>query len=70
MKVVLYLFLANFGWIEFEAYESFEVCNTTREHILEGNPSLQIETLCCALDESSCNTQEQEMSLGSNNSRL
>ena len=59
MKVVLYLFLANFGWIEFEAYESFEVCNTAREHIIEGNPSLQIETLCCALDESGCRTEKE-----------
>ena len=57
MKVVLYLFLANFGWIEFEAYESFEVCKTAEAHILEGNP--KIEAMCCSLDESGCMTQEE-----------
>mgnify|MGYP003657762606 CR=1 FL=1 len=37
MKVVLYLFLANFGWLEFESYPSFEACKTAEAHILEGN---------------------------------
>jgi len=57
MKVVLYLFMANFGWLEFESYPSFEACNTAEAHIIEGNP--KIEAMCCSLDESGCMTQEE-----------
>ena len=57
MKVVLYLFMANFGWLEFESYPSFEACNTAEAHIIEGNP--KIEAMCCSLDESGCMTEKE-----------
>ncbi len=61
MKVVLYLFMANFGWLEFQSYPSFEACKTAESHILEGNPKL--DAMCCALDESSCRTEEELLEL-------
>jgi|TARA_R110000824_G_scaffold71382_3_gene182693 hypothetical protein len=60
MEVILYLFLANFGWLEFETYETFDICNTAKAHIIEGYMgNSKLEGLCCALDELGCNTQEQ-----------
>jgi|TARA_R110000782_G_C14550884_1_gene384949 hypothetical protein len=57
MKVVLYLFMANFGWLEFESYPSFDACKTAEAHILEGNP--KIEAMCCSLDKSGCRTEKE-----------
>ena len=57
MKVVLYLFMANFGWMEFESYPTFEGCRYAKDYIIERNS--KVSGMCCSLDESGCMTQEE-----------
>ena len=57
MKVVLYLFMANFGWLEFESYPSFDGCNYAKDYIIERN--YKVSGMCCSLDDSGCMTEKQ-----------
>ena len=45
MKVVLYLFMANFG------------CNYAKDYIIERN--YKVSGMCCSLDDSGCMTEKQ-----------
>jgi len=57
MKVVLYLFMANFGWMEFESYPTFEGCKYAKDYIIERNS--KVSGMCCSLDDSGCRTEKE-----------
>lgn len=56
MKVVLFLYLATHGWIEFERYETFTECNKVAHHIMESNE--RVEGLCCKPEGARCITRD------------
>ena len=45
MIFALYLHIAGFGWIQFERYESLDLCEKVLTHIVEGHPR-DLEGLC------------------------
>ena len=53
MHVVLYLFIAGFGWIEFETYPSFKACAKFAKHITYNEPE-QLGALCCIPNGPTC----------------
>ena len=61
MKVVLFLLLANVGWIKFGMFKTFDECHQTRDSIVSDNPK-KIEGFCCMPTDSECVVVDRQRS--------
>jgi hypothetical protein len=59
MKVILFLLLANVGWIKFGTFRTFDECHQTRDRVVSDNPD-RIEGFCCMPTESECVAVEEQ----------
>ena len=59
MKVILFIFLLDFGWHEFDSYSSFEECKRVKSNVLYPENG-RMEGFCCLLTESKCTLEGEE----------